>query len=870
MLVAKNTKSAVNAEFNMAINAGAKAFMALSANLYKDGFRSIMRELVSNAVDASNAIGTQEAVIVNIPNDADFDNRFFVQDFGSGMSLETVFEVFSIYFNSSKENDAEQIGGFGLGGKTPFLYTNEFKVETTCPVDGVRRTFVFYLGSNNTPSFNYFDKLDEENSSVKGTKISFAVNSIQDISSFLNVLDELRFIDYPIIVKNNHKEYPVNDCLVDEKKLVETVKAELKEDGMSLQDESYMGKSNHFFTNGISHMSFVYLVLRGIFYEYNVTDSNITQKIAKKIRKIREIRDILDNFAGKFDEKKRFDDTLFFAVEKSGMVELNVSRENIRDTEENKAVIEQLIEEKLEAKYQKSLQKLTETVKSLNPKDFRHMMTAFTLYVKLAVNNHSNNYRSNLEFYDHNLFEQIEQVINNSKEQLSKIYFPKMLKSTHGTVLTESYMAYLVQQGFNYNEFDYQQISKMDIADNGEYSVWDFVTDFCSMAKTKTPYKDFYYDIITKMFLTGIFVNHDTKDTHLKGIIKAYRDRQLPKSPYPFVLFLDNQSDIDVKFAQYQKPVTDKKEKVVINAVDWDSMIPQYGDNVYLWQDKSFAQVTKKLTARNIVIPSSFNLYAQKTGGKYVKEYEANIVKMFFREQQLTLIGHCNHSNLELVVVSDDVYRQLVDSNAVKPSLIEQVSSKAVSALYFYLKKIKARIESGIAIEELCQKMSFPHFGDYQANRYDLNMKLFEKSNIDLARKMEINKFIDLIDTKMAHLLDEDVKKSDVFFNDLAFLTNIIMYCLSDKHFTKKNEIPKSNYDHSYYKLLQECSVVTGINAENLKKIFSNMKIKYSHMVNIVNTCEIHAYVDKFVRSNYSTQYPLLNPYASFILTEMQ
>ena len=145
-------------EMGMDVNNGNQisAFFLLSSTLYKDPYRAIVRELVSNAIDASKAVSTantskvKEAkpIILNIPKTIDSDD-FYVQDFGIGMTLEQVINVYGNYFASNKQNDSNSIGGFGLGGKTPFIYVkdnpNGFKLETTSPEDNVRRIFVFKM-----------------------------------------------------------------------------------------------------------------------------------------------------------------------------------------------------------------------------------------------------------------------------------------------------------------------------------------------------------------------------------------------------------------------------------------------------------------------------------------------------------------------------------------------------------------------------------------------------------------------------------------------------------------------------------------------------------------------------------------------------
>ena len=171
----------------MSIKNSSKVYSAISDYIYKNKIGSIIRELVSNAVDASNK--DSKAVEIFIPDEKDVTNGlpFYVQDFGDGMSYETVTECYMTFFESTKENDKNVIGRFGIGGKTPFIYTKEFTIETTSPDDGIRRTFVAKKAvGDNEPTYEHLVHLDIVDSDIKGTKISFFIEKISDITSFVN------------------------------------------------------------------------------------------------------------------------------------------------------------------------------------------------------------------------------------------------------------------------------------------------------------------------------------------------------------------------------------------------------------------------------------------------------------------------------------------------------------------------------------------------------------------------------------------------------------------------------------------------------------------------------------------------------------
>lgn len=201
-----NEANGVNNTMKMGIALSQKAFDALSRNLYTNVHQSIMRELISNAIDACKIVNVKTPIIVSFPSVA--NEEIYVQDFGVGMSMPTVLHIFSNLFASTKENDPNSIGGWGLGAKVPFTYTNEFKVETTSPDDGVRRTFVFRrnLDVNQINDFMHLEHLDEMNSSIKGTKVSFTVKSREDIALFIKHLPQSMWHSHPIHIINQGQD----------------------------------------------------------------------------------------------------------------------------------------------------------------------------------------------------------------------------------------------------------------------------------------------------------------------------------------------------------------------------------------------------------------------------------------------------------------------------------------------------------------------------------------------------------------------------------------------------------------------------------------------------------------------------------------
>lgn len=102
-------------------------FQILSSALYKDPMLAMVRETICNAWDAHIDSGrTNQPIIVTLDND-----YLIIKDFGNGIPDALIGPIYGVYGASTKKNDGRQTGGFGLGCKSPFAYTDHFEV-TSC------------------------------------------------------------------------------------------------------------------------------------------------------------------------------------------------------------------------------------------------------------------------------------------------------------------------------------------------------------------------------------------------------------------------------------------------------------------------------------------------------------------------------------------------------------------------------------------------------------------------------------------------------------------------------------------------------------------------------------------------------------------
>lgn len=106
------------------ISSSAEFFNILSSTLYTNQELAVAREVLCNAWDAHIDAGiTDQAVIVTTT-----DGKFTVKDSGKGIPKDQIGAIYGTYGASTKKNDGGQTGGFGLGCKAPFAYTEHFEV----------------------------------------------------------------------------------------------------------------------------------------------------------------------------------------------------------------------------------------------------------------------------------------------------------------------------------------------------------------------------------------------------------------------------------------------------------------------------------------------------------------------------------------------------------------------------------------------------------------------------------------------------------------------------------------------------------------------------------------------------------------------
>ncbi|QYW02255.1 RIIA lysis inhibitor [Stenotrophomonas phage Philippe] len=106
-----------------------RAFLEmLSSNLYSRPKEAMIREILCNGDDAHIDNGYEGPLEITLDST---ENVLKIRDFGKGIPHDKIGEIYGTYGGSTKAGDSMATGGFGLGCKSPWSYTDVFTV-TNC------------------------------------------------------------------------------------------------------------------------------------------------------------------------------------------------------------------------------------------------------------------------------------------------------------------------------------------------------------------------------------------------------------------------------------------------------------------------------------------------------------------------------------------------------------------------------------------------------------------------------------------------------------------------------------------------------------------------------------------------------------------
>lgn len=119
----------IETKMRLSEDASSMVFQLFTKNVYSNPIGTVVREITSNCFDShaeakrDNPKWKPAPVVIRKHEDKQTNTTYisFI-DYGVGMSPDRVQNIYGVYFESTKRVDNTQIGGFGIGGKTPLAY----------------------------------------------------------------------------------------------------------------------------------------------------------------------------------------------------------------------------------------------------------------------------------------------------------------------------------------------------------------------------------------------------------------------------------------------------------------------------------------------------------------------------------------------------------------------------------------------------------------------------------------------------------------------------------------------------------------------------------------------------------------------------
>lgn len=158
----------------------------LSRDLYQRPIEAVIRETLTNALDAHvEANTTHIPVDIKIPNWD--DELFYIRDYGPGLSVERVNDLYLVYGKSTRRESNDYSGAFGLGCKASLAYTTSFMV--TSYHEGQKHEFLVYYDQDNIPCLDH--RSSDISDEPPGLKISLSMLNSTDYVHFHSALTKV-------------------------------------------------------------------------------------------------------------------------------------------------------------------------------------------------------------------------------------------------------------------------------------------------------------------------------------------------------------------------------------------------------------------------------------------------------------------------------------------------------------------------------------------------------------------------------------------------------------------------------------------------------------------------------------------------------
>ncbi|TIN00990.1 MAG: sensor histidine kinase [Mesorhizobium sp.] len=167
------------------ISEEAEFYTILSKSLYRDEKLAMVRETICNADDAHKmGAGVDRPIEIMLTNE-----ELTITDFGPGIPDELMHPIYCVYGKSTKVKDDKATGGFGLGSKSPFAYSDHF-TATSCH-EGFKSVYAISRGGVDTKGKPGLIRMVKAPTTETGMIVSIPLKSAGDRSEIQRLIERV-------------------------------------------------------------------------------------------------------------------------------------------------------------------------------------------------------------------------------------------------------------------------------------------------------------------------------------------------------------------------------------------------------------------------------------------------------------------------------------------------------------------------------------------------------------------------------------------------------------------------------------------------------------------------------------------------------
>ena len=311
----------VDTSNSMRMNLTAQSYSLILENLYKDPLGAVLRELTTNAVEAHQMAGTTDKkVAIQLPTMLDTD--LIIRDFGTGLTDDEIEKYLNCLFSSSKGEDNDAMGGFGLGSKSPLALVDSFNLVSV--KDGYQYDYMWIKekGQIPTPIFQGKSKTSRQNGITitvpLGSSTKVPLQNLQRYVAASANRQLFAFQNQVMIVEDASKDY---DDLVDISSKLFTDKLLVDLPNISIyHDSAIAGNGGYSYGYGRNYTAKSYVQIGSVIYDYSFADISFS------------------DLAAYFNNLQNFVVAIKVPI---GQLELPMSREEVNITDNNKTLVGQ-------------------------------------------------------------------------------------------------------------------------------------------------------------------------------------------------------------------------------------------------------------------------------------------------------------------------------------------------------------------------------------------------------------------------------------------------------------------------------------------------------------------------------------------------